>query len=103
MSKMSLCRSCVSASTRWLSTSSLTSLRFGVSDGASGWKWDKGGVGMGGKDRDVGSAAKAQVGKGKAYQSPEYFSYDKYSFHDVEKAMESKRVPQPKSGLSEFW
>lgn len=24
--------------------------RFGSDDGSSGWKWEKGGVGMGGKD-----------------------------------------------------
>ena len=33
------------------SSSSSSGQRFGVSDGGSGWKWDKGGVGMGGKDK----------------------------------------------------
>ena len=37
-------------SARLVSTSRITQERFGVSDGSSGWKWDKGGVGMGGKD-----------------------------------------------------
>ncbi len=50
-----------------------------------------------------GTEAKPDVGKGKNYQVPEYFQYNKYSFHDVEMDMAKGRVPQPKSGLSEFW
>ena len=37
-------------SARLVSTSRISTERFGASDGSSGWKWDKGGVGMGGKD-----------------------------------------------------
>ena len=37
-------------SARLVSTSRISMERFGASDGSSGWKWDKGGVGMGGKD-----------------------------------------------------
>ena len=37
-------------SARLVSTSRISSERFGASDGSSGWKWDKGGVGMGGKE-----------------------------------------------------
>ena len=37
-------------SARWLSTSCISAERFGANDGSSGWKWEKGGVGMGGKD-----------------------------------------------------
>ncbi len=43
------------------------------------------------------------MGKGKAYQVPEYFEYNRYSYFDVEKEMVKDRVAQPKSGLSEFW
>ena len=43
------------------------------------------------------------MGKGKAYQAPEFFKYNAYSYFDVEKDMVKDRVPQPKSGLSEFW
>ena len=48
---------------------------------------------------------KPDVGKGKAYQVPEYFEYrdSGYSYFDVEKTMVSQRVPQPLSGLSEYW
>ena len=46
---------------------------------------------------------KPDVGKGKAYQVPEFFAYNNYSHFDVEKDMLKDRVQQPKSGLSEFW
>ena len=46
---------------------------------------------------------KPDVGKGKAYQVPEYFGYNNYSYFDVEKDMVAQRVPQPSSGLSEYW
>ena len=46
---------------------------------------------------------KPDVGKGKAYQVPEYFAYNNYSYFDVEKDMVAQRVPQPSSGLSEYW
>ena len=46
---------------------------------------------------------KADVGKTKSYKVPEYFKYNAYSFYDLEKDMVKDRVPQPKSGLSEFW
>ena len=35
---------------RAVSTTSVTLERFGDGSGSSGWKWEKGGVGMGGKD-----------------------------------------------------
>ena len=41
--------------------------------------------------------------KGKAYQVPEFFTYNNYSYFDVEKEMVAQRVPQPSSGLSEYW
>ena len=37
--------------TRPISTTAIQQERFGASDGGSGWKWDKGGIGMGGKDK----------------------------------------------------
>merc|ERR1711902_439060 len=77
--------------------------RFGSSDGSSGWKWEKGGIGMGGKDKGVATQAKPEVGKDKAYKAPEFFKYDKYSYFDAETAMVPKRVEQPKSGATEFW
>ena len=46
---------------------------------------------------------KPDVGKGKAYQVPEFFAYNNYTYFDVEKDMLKDRVQQPKSGLSEFW
>ena len=155
------------------SSSSSSGQRFGVSDGGSGWKWDKGGVGMGGKDKGTvqtlakcfaatvanavvdddaaiaalsnyapvfwallllfllllyylfpthamvvsvsvfsipppssigqGTSVKPDVGLGKKYQVPEYFKYNAYSYYDEEIAMMKGRVPQPKSGLSEYW
>ena len=42
-------------------------------------------------------------GKGKAYQVPEFFEYDKYSYFSVEKDMQAQRVPQPASGATEYW
>ena len=50
-----------------------------------------------------GTSVKPDVGKGKAYQVPEFFAYNNYSYFDVEKDMLKDRVQQPKSGLSEFW
>ena len=35
---------------RTFSVSTTCNERFGTSKGESGWKWDKGGVGMGGKE-----------------------------------------------------
>lgn len=77
--------------------------RFGDPNGSSGWKWEKGGIGMGGKDAGKATEVKPDMGKNKAYQVPEYFSYNNYSFYDLEKSMDKQRVPQPNSGLSEFW
>ncbi|TRY74581.1 hypothetical protein TCAL_04594 [Tigriopus californicus] len=88
---------------RSISTSSSMSERFGSADGSSGWKWDKNGVGMGGKDKGPGTEAKPDVGKGKTYQAPEFFKYNEYTYFDLEKEMVKQRVAQPKSGLSEFW
>ena len=51
----------------------------------------------------LATEAKPDVGHGKTYQVPEYFKYNQYSYFDVEKDMVKDRVPQPKSGLSEFW
>ena len=47
---------------------------------------------------------KPDVGKeeGKNYKSPEYYAYNDMSFYDIEKSVEG-RVPQPKSGLTEYW
>jgi len=74
--------------------------RFGHANGDSGWRWDNNGVGMGGKDAGPGTEA-----KGKDYEVPEFFEFDKYSYFDIEKNMvDGKvRVEQPKSGLTEFW
>jgi len=77
--------------------------RFGNPDGESGWKWEKGGVGMGGKEAGPATQIKEGVGKDKVYQSPEYFGYDDMSFYDIEKSVVDQRVPQPKSGLTEYW
>ena len=42
-------------------------------------------------------------GKGKTYEVPEFFSYNTYSYFDLESSMAKQRVPQPASGLSEYW
>ena len=54
---------------------------------------------------DKATEIKPSVGKGEndAYQSPEYFAYNEMSFYDIEKSVENQRVPQPKSGLTEYW
>lgn len=54
---------------------------------------------------DLATEIKPDVGKEKTakYQSPEYFGYNDMSFYDIEKSCEKQRVPQPKSGLSEYW
>eukprot|EP00095_Tigriopus_kingsejongensis_P007555 maker-scaffold104_size368486-snap-gene-2.43 protein:Tk07555 transcript:maker-scaffold104_size368486-snap-gene-2.43-mRNA-1 annotation:"predicted protein" len=88
---------------RSISATSAVNERFGTSGGASGWTWDKNGVGMGGKDKGPGTEAKPDVGKGKTYQAPEFFKYTPYTYFDVEVDMAKKRTGQPKSGLSEFW
>ena len=33
--------------------SCISNERFGTSEGGSGWTWDKGGIGMGGKDEGI--------------------------------------------------
>ena len=38
---------------RRISMSSISNERFGTSEGGSGWTWDKGGIGMGGKDAGI--------------------------------------------------
>jgi len=58
---------------------------------------------MGGKDSAKGTEVKDTVGKTKAYKVPEFFAYNSYSYFDVEKDMVKQRVPQPKSGQTEFW
>jgi len=97
----------ISATTfcRTLSTSSIvkSSERFGNDSGESGWVWGKDGVGCGGKTADVATEIKPSVGKDKEYKSPEYFGYDDMSFYDIEKSVVDQRVPQPKSGLTEYW
>ena len=50
-----------------------------------------------------GTESKPGVGKDKVYKAPEYFQSELYSFYDHEKSLIDKRLPQPKSGLSEFW
>merc|ERR1712106_1207368 len=79
--------------------------RFGHSGGDSGWRWEKDGVGMGGKDAGPATEVKPGLGKGKDYEVPEFFKYDKYSYFDIEKDVvdSNKRVEQPSSGLTEFW
>ena len=54
---------------------------------------------------DLATEIKPDVGKEKTakYQSPEYFGYNDMSFYDIEKSCEKQRVPQPKSGLTEYW
>ena len=52
---------------------------------------------------DIAAEAKPTVGKDKEYKSPEYFGYDDMSFYDIEKSVVDQRVPQPKSGLTEYW
>merc|ERR1712088_471203 len=89
--------------TRRISMSSISNERFGTSEGGSGRTWDKGGIGMGGKDAGLATQIKPDVGKGKAYQVPEFFAYNSYSYFDVEKEMVAQRVAQPSSGLSEYW
>ena len=68
-------------------------------------RWDNNGVGMGGKDAGPGTEAKEGCGKGKDYEVPEFFEFNKYSYFDIEKNMvDGKvRVEQPDSGLTEFW
>jgi len=79
--------------------------RFGHSNGDSGWRWDNNGVGMGGKTAEPATEIKEGLGKGKEYENPEFFKYDKYSYFDVEKTVvdSNKRVEQPTSNLTEFW
>jgi len=81
--------------------------RFGHTGGDSGWRWENNGVGIGGKDSGPGTEIKPGCGKGEefAYNSPEFFTYNKYSYFDIEKEMvdDKVRVEQPKSGLTEFW
>jgi len=79
--------------------------RFGHANGDSGWRWERNGIGMGGKDAGPGTEVKEGLGKGKEYEVPEFFEYDKYSYFDIEKNMVdgNVRVEQPKSGLTEFW
>merc|ERR1712001_508373 len=91
--------------TRRISMSCISNERFGTSEGGSGWTWDKGGIGMGGKDKGLATQIKPGVGKGqgKAYQVPEFFEYDKYSYFSVEKDMQAQRVAQPSSGATEYW
>merc|ERR1711893_163696 len=90
--------------TRCLSTTLTNACsRFGTDKGESGWKWEKGGIGMGGKDAGKATEIKDTVGKDKEYKAPEFFGYDNYSFYDIEKECVDKRCPQPKSGLSEYW
>ena len=38
---------------RRISMSSISNERFGTSEGGSGWSWDKGGIGMGGKEAGI--------------------------------------------------
>ena len=73
--------------------------RFGHSGGDSGWRWERNGVGMGGKDAGPGTEAKE--GLGKEYKLPEYFQNSLYSYYDREVEMEERavRLPQPDSGL----
>merc|ERR1712223_710785 len=101
--KLSSLRLCVLTATRSLSSTAHCSQRFGSGDGSSGWKWEKGGVGMGGKDSAKATEVKEQVGKTKDYKVPEFFGYNPYSYFDVEKDMAKQRNPQPKSGATEFW
>jgi len=79
--------------------------RFGHANGDSGWRWEKNGVGMGGKEAGPGTEIKEGLGKGKEYEVPEFFEFNKYSYFDIEKQMVdgNVRVEQPKSGLTEFW
>jgi len=81
--------------------------RFGHANGDSGWRWERNGIGMGGKDAGPGTEVKPEVGKGEefGYNSPEFFQYDKYSYFDIEKDVvdSNNRVEQPKSGQTEFW
>merc|ERR1711874_36940 len=81
------------ASARFCST------RFCDPNGASGWKWEKGGVGMGGKEKAPGAAARLDT---KEYKSPEYFDHGTFAYAEIEKSMVGKRVAQPDSGLSQF-
>merc|ERR1711936_1318066 len=68
--------------TRTISVSATSHERFGTSEGGSGWTWDKGGIGMGGKEAGLATQIKPGVGKekGKAYQVPEFFTYNNYSY-----------------------
>merc|ERR1712212_440249 len=93
----------VQSVTRPFSSTSCASERFGSGDGSSGWKWEKGGIGMGGKDSGKGTEEKDTVGKTKEYKVPEFFAYNSYSYFDVEKDMAKQRNVQPKSGATEFW
>merc|ERR1719509_286730 len=77
--------------------------RFGHANGDSGWRWERNGIGMGGKDAGPGTEAKPETGKGEnfAYNVPEFFKYDKYSYFTIEKdIVDAKaRVEQPNSNL----
>ena len=58
---------------------------------------------MGGKTSDKATEIKPDCGKGKTYQVPEYYGYNTFSYFELEKDMSKQRLPQPKSGLTEFW
>jgi len=92
-----------SSASRLISTSSIVKDRFGTDKGESGWKWEKNGVGMGGKDKGVATEIKPDLGKDKTYKAPEFFGYNDMSFYDIEASVEKQRCPQPKSGLTEYW
>ena len=51
----------------------------------------------------LATQAKPDMGHGKTYQVPEFFGYNAMSYFDIEKTMVAQRVPQPSSGLSEYW
>ena len=84
--------------------------RFGNSGGDSGWRWNNGGAGVGGKQFGIATGMKEGVGIGEdsVYKVPEYFGHQdkgEYFFYDMEKKLveSGMRVEQPKSGLDEYW
>ena len=60
---------------------------------------------MGGKDAGPATEVKEGLGKGKEYEVPEFFEFNKYSYFDIEKDVVDggRRVEQPKSGQTDFW
>merc|ERR1712122_453075 len=48
------------------------------------------------------AAAEKSVFDNSKYQAPQYYSYNKMSFYDIDNAMAAKRMPQPNNGYERY-